>query len=117
MRTDKVHSSDDFVKKKRFGRKAKKSTLIIDAVPEISVVTTRVFSRVESPGSWAHRLTRQAMYVYRNIAAPSRKQFCREEAISIILVYHKSVSLPFFLHRILSSVACLAVPYFFRITS
>ena len=83
VRTDTAHSSDDFVKRVKFLQKAKKSRSCIDAVPEISVV----FFRVESPGSWAHRLSRQAMCVHRNNAAPLRKQFCREEAINIIYIY------------------------------
>jgi protein-S-isoprenylcysteine O-methyltransferase Ste14 len=70
--------------------------------------------------------TRQAMYVEHNIEARSRNRFCRGKAISIqyyecafvFLSSLSSMQIAYFLRRIiLSSVACLAVPYFFHITS
>jgi hypothetical protein len=69
----------------------------------------RVFMRFREP--------RQAIYVQRNIQARSRKHYCREKAISI--TYSESVSAALFIQHanrmrriILSSVACLALPYF-----
>jgi hypothetical protein len=57
------------------------------------------------------------MYVYRNIQAPSSNHYCRGKAISItysecvfgaLVIQHAKR-----MHRIiLSSVACLALPYF-----
>jgi hypothetical protein len=60
---------------------------------------------------------RHAMYVYRNIEARSSNHCCRGKAISI--TYSESVSVALVIQHakrmrrvILSSVACLAVPYF-----
>jgi hypothetical protein len=62
-------------------------------------------------------LKRQAMYVQRNIEARSRNHCCRRKAISI--TYSECVFVALVIqhakcmrHIILSSVACLAVPYF-----
>jgi hypothetical protein len=57
------------------------------------------------------------MYVYRNIEALSRNHCCHKKAISI--TYSECVSVALVIQHakrmrsiILSSVACLAVPYF-----
>jgi hypothetical protein len=57
------------------------------------------------------------MYVLRNIQAPSRYHFCGAKAR--IITYSERVSVALFIqrerrmrHAILSSVVCLAVPYF-----
>jgi len=63
-------------------------------------------------------LTRQALFTYkRNFSARLRNHWCRVKAISII--YSKCTSVALInqhemrmRHTILSSVACLAVPYF-----
>jgi hypothetical protein len=65
--------------------------------------------------------TRQAMCVQCNIQARSRNHFCRRKAISI--TYSECVSVALVIqhakrmrHIILSSVACLALPYFFTLS-
>ena len=64
-------------------------------------------------------LTRQAMYVLRNIKARSRNHCCREKAISI--TYSECVYVALVIRHskrtrrvILLSVACLALTIFFR---